>query len=108
MIPPLFLKHKMHVRRSPTMSAQHCQELSHRPIVWDGIRNRHDCFKPKDPVLIASHHTSPIWAFQPSVLDIIMTRGISLPDIYLDIGDGIAGSVFDGTENQTRFARWIG
>ena len=102
MIPPLLLKHKMHMRRPPRMSLQQLQQLSNRPIVGNRVRYRHNCLEPKHALLVAIHHTSPIGPLSIAVLDVIMPCTIRLPNVNLHALNWVPAHVFYGAENETR------
>jgi len=83
MIISTLLEHEMHMTRPPGMPLQLNQQLPHRPVMGDRIRDWHNGLEPKDAVPIATHHTTSIWPIMIWLLDVVMSRGISLPDINL-------------------------
>ena len=87
-IPPL-LKHKMHMRRPKRMPMQPLQQLPNRPIMRNRIWHGRNRMKPENPILPTPHHTPTIRRIPPGILHVVVPRGIRLPDIDLDVGDGV-------------------
>lgn len=109
MIKAFFLKHKVHVTRSPAVSPQLGQQLAHRPVMWDGIWYRHDGMEPEHAFLITVYH-SPAICLTPSVvvLHIVLAVAVRLPDIDLDPLNRLARGRLDGTEHEKRLSVGVG
>lgn len=82
------------------MSMQHLQQLPNRSIVRDGVRHGRNGMEPEKAVLVAAYDTSPIRLDPSGMLHIIMTCGVRLPDIDLDVGDGPAMCILQGADNK--------
>lgn len=80
------------------------QQLPHRPVVGDRIRNRHDRIEPKVPIIVAGYDGPPVWAITTSVLHVVEALGVRLPDIHFGALQGISGLVTYGTENEAGLA----
>jgi hypothetical protein len=107
MIPALLFKHEMHMSRPPRMPLQQSQQLAHRPIMRNRIWHRHDGLEPESSLLVSSHHTSPIHALSLVLLHIIMTCAVRLPDIDLNVRDGVPSDILDAAEDQAWLAGWV-
>jgi hypothetical protein len=109
MIEPFFLKHKVHVTRSPAVSPQLSQQLAHRPVMWNGIWYRHDGMEPENAVFVAMYD-GPAICLTPSVvvLHIVLAVAVRLPDIDLDALDRLARRRLDGTEHEKRLSIRVG
>jgi hypothetical protein len=109
MIKPFFLKHKVHVTRSPAVSPQLSQQLAYRPVMWNGIWYRHDGMEPKHAFLIAVYH-GPAICLTPSVvvLHIVLAVAVRLPDIDLNPLNRLARRRLDGAEHEKRLSVGVG
>lgn len=107
MIPPLLLKHKVHVARPHRMPPQRPQQLPHGPITRNGVRYRLNRFKPKHSLPITSQNPSPIRAFTIGVLHIVHASGVCFPNIDFHVVDGVVVHVFDGADRKEGFTAWI-
>jgi len=79
------LKHEVHMTWPVGMTVQHLEQLSHRPVMRDGIRYRDNGLEPKVPLFIARQYRSTIRACPIRVLHVVETLRICLPDIDLGI-----------------------
>lgn len=107
MIPPLLLKHKVHMRRPPRMPAQLPEQLAHRPVVRDSITDGLEALEPKPPVLVA-HHDAPLArALAPLVLHVVVPRAVRLPNVHLDAGHRSPPRVLNCAHGQHRLPRRV-
>ena len=79
------------------MTLELLEKLTDGTIVRDGIRDWHDGLEPKDAVIVTLHDSSAIGTVSFCILNIVEAFAVRLPDIDLDIFDGLSGGVFDGT-----------
>lgn len=86
------------------MPPQLHQQLPHRPITRNRIRNRSNSFEPKHSIFIAMHHSSLIRTFSARILHIIETFTISFPDIDFYAFYGLSVRVFYCAKDETGFA----
>ena len=99
MIVTSLLKHEMHMARPVAMTLKLSKELANRAIVGNRIRNRHDSLEPEESIFVTLHHGSLVWTFTSWVLHVVVAFAVGLPDVDLDILNGLAIRVFDGAEN---------
>ena len=104
MVPPLLLKHKMHVSRPPRMPIQNFEQLAYRAIVWYRIANRYNGFEPEHTRLITRHNTAAIRAIAFCVLYVVMPAAVGLPDINLNAFDRRSGWILNTAEYETGLA----
>ena len=102
MIPPLLLKHKVHMRRPPRVPAQLPQQLAHGPVVRDGVAHGLEALEPEAPRLVA-HHDAPLArALALGVLHVVVPRAVRLPNVHLDAGHRLPSHVLDRAHGQHR------
>lgn len=82
------------------MAMQLLQQLPNRSIVRDGVRHGRNGVEPENTVLVAAYDKSPVRLDPSGMLHIIMARGVRLPDIDLDVGNGSALRVLQGADNK--------
>jgi hypothetical protein len=103
-IPARFLKHEMHMCRAPGVAVEEFEELAYGAVVRDGVADGADGFEPELTLLVTFHDGAAVGTIALSVLHVVVARGVCFPDIDFDAGDGGPGGVFDGTDDDTRFA----
>lgn len=100
MVISFLLKHKMHVRWPVWMPMQLLQQLAHGSIVRNGIWYGGDGIKPEDTVFTGAHNAPSVWSFTASILYIVMTRRICLPNIDLGTLNRAALGIAEGANHQ--------
>lgn len=80
------------------------QQLSHRPVVGNRVRNRHDRIEPEVSIIVAGDDGPPVWAITTSVLHVVEALGVRLPDIDFGALQGVSGLVANSAENETGLA----
>ena len=89
----------MHVAGTVWVTLELLENLTDGTIVRDGIRYWHDGLEPKDTVIVTLHDSSAIGTVSFCILNIVEAFAVCLPDIDLDIVDGLSGGVLDGTQD---------
>lgn len=90
------------------MPVQHLKQCTDWSIMWNRIGYRLDRFEPEVAGLVAFDDCPSIWTFSVSILGIIVSARVGLPDVNLDSLEGLAVGVFDCTDNETFFAVRVG
>ena len=104
MVIALLVKHKVHMTRTIWMPLQELQESPYRSIMRDRIRHRHNRLKPEYAVLVALHNGTSIWSIAIGMLHIIEALRVRFPNVDFHIRNGLAGGIFDCTEDKAWFA----
>ena len=104
MVIALLVKHKMHMARTVRMPLQELQESPYRSIVRDRIWHRHNCLKPEYAVMVALHNDTSIWSIAVGILHIIEALRVRFPNVNFHIRNGLAGGIFDSTDDKAWFA----
>jgi hypothetical protein len=103
-VKPSLFKHEMHVARAVGVTPKRFQKLTHGTVVRNGIRHWHNGLEPKHAVRVALHDHSAVRTISFCVLHVIEAFAVRLPNVNLDVVDGLAVGIFDGAENETRLA----
>jgi len=104
MVIALLVKHKMHMARTVRMPLQELQEFPYRSIMRDRIWHRHNRLKPEYAVMVALHNGTPIRSIAIGMLHIIEALRVRFPNVDFHIRNGLAGGIFNSTEDKTWFA----
>lgn len=104
MIVTLLFEHEMHVGGSHGMPPQLHQKLTDGSVVGDGVGDGDDGVEPKRALGVTGHDAAAVGAVPVGVLDVVVARGIRLPDVDLDALDGLAVDVLDGAQDQQGLA----
>ena len=104
MVIALLVKHKMHMARTVRMPLQELQESPYRSIMRDRIWHRHNRLKPEYAVMVALHNDTPIWSIAVGILHIVEAFRVRFPNVDFHIRNGLAGGIFDSTEDKAWFA----
>lgn len=65
--------------------------------MWDWVWHRYDGLEPKHALSITLHHSSLIWSFPSSILHIVETLAVCLPDVNLNALDRLPSGILDRT-----------
>lgn len=91
------------------MPAQPAQQLPHRPVIRNRIRHGHDGVEPEHALCIAVYDGATVGLAAPVVvLHVVLAVAVSLPDIHLNAGHGVAGGGLDGAQDEQRVAVGVG
>jgi hypothetical protein len=89
------------------MAMEEFEEFAYWAVVWDGITDGRDGFEPELSIFITLHDTSSIWPIAVGVLDVIMSRGVGLPDIDFDVFNWISVDVFYCANDEAWLTLWV-
>lgn len=105
-IPPLLLKHEVQMRRPPTMAPELLQQLADGAVVGNGVADGLDALEPEDALFVAKHDAAlagPL-ILAALVLHVVVAAAVRLPDVDLDVADGLAVDVFHGADAKQGYA----
>lgn len=90
----------MHMCRPVTVPSQEHQQLANGPVMWDGVADGLNPFEPEAPLLVA-HEDAPLARLAAvRMLHVVVPAAVSLPNVDLDAGHGVAFGVFDGADRK--------